>query len=1053
VNIGAGKTLAISSGTANPITVGLSPQGLGTSTTTNVNFTGSGTLQVNSTGSSTYFAVGVNGYNPGNYGNASTMDLSGLSALYATVGELRVGYDSSAISNTRTSTLILAPTSTVTATKIDIGASDQTGVSYLKLGSGSNTLNATTINLGVPGGGPGTGNISFYGSDGSLTIRGKTGGISAVTTMTVGQSTSTVGADLTNTFDTTGHSASIKVGTLIMATSNPGSGTIGWRRAYFLFDEGDLTIDTATLAAKGSTGAVTAGKSVAGTMTLGGGTVTFTGTGGNGTAITLAKQTSTGANANAVGTLNITGTADVAVKANIIDFGGTTTTTLNLDGGTLDMWNNSIGNGTNPIDVLTLASGTLKNVNQINGGADITKTTSGTLIMGGTNTYTGATIVSAGTLALAAASTNNIASSPTIHVAGGAILNVTGLSGGAIALASGQTLKGGGTVNGGVTVANGSFVSPGASPGSLAIIGGVTTTWEGGGHYTWEVNQVDTANQAQTAYKGLDPGHDWLNITGALNITGTSSSKFNLDVTGLDLTNVQGIVVNWDKTKSYDWTIASASGGITGFDANAFSLNTGNFTNNNDIGTGTFSILQNSNDIVLHFAAPGGGAPVPVLAITTADHVRVLKNTNFGVSGNVTNAAGTADFTNAALADNGGQLTASGFNPAGAFTVAYPSGNQAFTASVAAGSTTGSRTYSIKADNGTYSASDTKNLDVVEARTLTPAGAVTFAVHAGATGSGSTNVTSTTDDHATVADVTLAAGADNGFTITSNGAAFVGGASNPTATVTISKTFATAGTQTGTVTLSGGNGLTPEMTGGANNLAIGYTVQVFTGQAKWASSSNSSWAADANWIDTGSTATAGAPGVSALPGVYDTATFDATATQKSVNLEGAAPHLSAITFDGAAKYTIAQGTGGGTLHMDNGGSPATITLLSGSHTISAPMSIDSDTSITGVGSLVEGGDIANAARTLSIGTSVEAGNITGNGTTQVSGSLTVDSILQGTLTISAGATVTLRPTTAGAFAGGPGNLSQVPEPGTWALLLSAAAAAAAWTWQRRKRAV
>jgi len=35
--------------------------------------------------------------------------------------------------------------------------------------------------------------------------------------------------------------------------------------------------------------------------------------------------------------------------------------------------------------------------------------------------------------------------------------------------------------------------------------------------------------------------------------------------------------------------------------------------------------------------------------------------------------------------------------------------------------------------------------------------------------------------------------------------------------------------------------------------------------------------------------------------------------------------------------------------------------------------------------------------------------------------------------------VTIRPTTAGGFAGAVGNLSQVPEPGTWALLAAAAA--------------
>jgi len=57
-------------------------------------------------------------------------------------------------------------------------------------------------------------------------------------------------------------------------------------------------------------------------------------------------------------------------------------------------------------------------------------------------------------------------------------------------------------------------------------------------------------------------------------------------------------------------------------------------------------------------------------------------------------------------------------------------------------------------------------------------------------------------------------------------------------------------------------------------------------------------------------------------------------------------------------------------------------------------------------------------------------------------SLTANSILQDTLTIGAGATLTLRPTTAGGDIGGLGNVSQqvpVPEPGTWVLLAAGAA--------------
>ena len=86
------------------------------------------------------------------------------------------------------------------------------------------------------------------------------------------------------------------------------------------------------------------------------------------------------------------------------------------------------------------------------------------------NTYTGATtITGAGTLFLTAGSTNNIAGSSSISVGtaagSSAVLNVSGLVGGGITLATGQTLLGNGTVTGagGVTANNSTVLSPGNS--------------------------------------------------------------------------------------------------------------------------------------------------------------------------------------------------------------------------------------------------------------------------------------------------------------------------------------------------------------------------------------------------------------------------------------------------------------------------------------------------------------------------------------------------------------------------------------------------------------
>ena len=72
------------------------------------------------------------------------------------------------------------------------------------------------------------------------------------------------------------------------------------------------------------------------------------------------------------------------------------------------MSGNKIGgptSSTGNLTSLTFASGTLKNVAEINFGGGLTKTTAGTLTLDGTNSYTGGTTISAGTLQVGAGST------------------------------------------------------------------------------------------------------------------------------------------------------------------------------------------------------------------------------------------------------------------------------------------------------------------------------------------------------------------------------------------------------------------------------------------------------------------------------------------------------------------------------------------------------------------------------------------------------------------------------------------------------------------------
>jgi fibronectin-binding autotransporter adhesin len=108
----------------------------------------------------------------------------------------------------------------------------------------------------------------------------------------------------------------------------------------------------------------------------------------------------------ATSSISITGTGSLTVGGNIqyTDAAlGTENNTVTLNGGTLDMTNGNIGGagGTGAgagIVTFNAQSGRLQNLAQLNNGAGLTKSTAGTLILEGTNAYTGGTTISAGTL-------------------------------------------------------------------------------------------------------------------------------------------------------------------------------------------------------------------------------------------------------------------------------------------------------------------------------------------------------------------------------------------------------------------------------------------------------------------------------------------------------------------------------------------------------------------------------------------------------------------------------------------------------------------------------
>jgi autotransporter-associated beta strand protein len=188
--------------------------------------------------------------------------------------------------------------------------------------------------------------------------------------------------------------------------------------------------------------------------------------------------------------IHIGGTADVTLPAFPTGALGTgSTATIEFDGGTLKnkvTSANYLGNissaqimaggakfNTAAGDI-TITHNLLTHATSLGGG--LTKAGANTLTLSGNNSYTGDTIVEAGTLALSNANNNNIANSAQISVASGAILDVTGLAGASdLILASGQTLAVAGTVNGAVTVQNGATLGgTGTATGTLTVEAGGT---------------------------------------------------------------------------------------------------------------------------------------------------------------------------------------------------------------------------------------------------------------------------------------------------------------------------------------------------------------------------------------------------------------------------------------------------------------------------------------------------------------------------------------------------------------------------------------------------
>ena len=359
------------------------------------------------------------------YWSQATLDVTGTSSFTANVTNFNVGVGTT---TSGAGTVLLSNTAnTIIATTIDVGdtgGNNGPGVgSFLTLGTGTNVIQANTIDIGrSKGSGPGT--VAFAsqvaGSPGTVTINNAAGTGPAVIDIGDLNGTNT-GGGAVGTLNLFGHTATVSASTVTLANNN--NTGVGGTTGTLDFDTGTFTVSTALiLAPKTAAGIANA----TATLNVAGGSFTVN----SGATFTLGSEATAG---TSTATLNLTG-GTFTSNANILNGGGATTSTINLNGGILNLVGNTIGSA-NTV-VLNAQSGTLENVSQVNNGGTVTKTTAGTLTVAGTNTWTGATAVSAGTMVLVGGA-NPTLGNTAVTVSNNATLDISGNT--AIGLAAGGT--------------------------------------------------------------------------------------------------------------------------------------------------------------------------------------------------------------------------------------------------------------------------------------------------------------------------------------------------------------------------------------------------------------------------------------------------------------------------------------------------------------------------------------------------------------------------------------------------------------------------------------